>query len=172
MPDFKSLVRRRLHDWHHRDREQVVHEIAGHPGDRYEELLRDGLASQKALNEALSEVRDWQEPARAIEFAKRGAMIDREKGIWISALAALVILIIGEILVSPVHLGGPATPGRWWWLTEHAAIPILAAALAVTGAVSWAADLGKRVWIPGMMAILVGTFGGLIVGPILLPAGG
>ena len=70
MPDWRSLVRRRLKlpPLHDQRAERIVEEIAGQLDDLYQEALREGASPRKAVRAAFAQIENWDElSARIIE---------------------------------------------------------------------------------------------------------
>jgi len=94
MPDWKKWVSRRMGSTQLPDdvHDEVVAEIAAHLEDECEDNRSLGLSESSARRRALSEIR-WHKLTRAVESAKlkEDVMNNRTKGLWLPALANLVI---------------------------------------------------------------------------------
>lgn len=168
MPDFEALVRDRLQQWRHHQREEVIRELAAHMQDRYADLLREGTPPQEALRATLSGARDWDRLRHEIASAKRGTMADRANGIWIPGLIALAIVVAGGLDVPFVRVGAPYGHGYWFWITFQRVLPIIAGAAAMAYALFLAADDARRVWIPGTISLLIVMASGWLFPPMIL----
>jgi hypothetical protein len=93
MPDWKSLVRKRLEPHqplaHH---EEVVTELAAHLEETYETARLQGLTESTAADLTLREVNDWHVLAVDIHRSKsqEDQMNHRTKSLWLPALLTLL----------------------------------------------------------------------------------
>jgi hypothetical protein len=112
-PDWKTLVRERLHTLNLESREvqEVVDELATHLEDFYEEQI-GGLSEFQARQNALDEVVEWRSLVRKIQHAKHKekTMNARTKHLWLPGLVSLsasmgLLMILIEISLQPRLLG-------------------------------------------------------------------
>jgi hypothetical protein len=106
MPDFEKLLRQRLGSWSCPGREDVVQELAAHLEDRFQELLREGMAPDNAALAAFEIVEDWRELRTKIAAARRGTMTERARCILIPGAVALLIAVLAERLLWPMAATG------------------------------------------------------------------
>jgi hypothetical protein len=93
MPDWQQLVRLRLGPLglEPAREEEIVHELAHHLEDLYEESLAHDLTEREAVEKALASVEDWSAVRRNIRRAELGHP---------AALPVLVLVILPVLLVA------------------------------------------------------------------------
>jgi hypothetical protein len=98
MRDWEARVRQQLGDLALGvdERRAVVAELAGHLEDTVEELCRQGVPEEVAVESALSQVRDWRSLRRKIQKArsKEDVMTDRVKQVWLPGFLTLFLSVI------------------------------------------------------------------------------
>src|SRR5580692_11924229 len=108
MRDWEAHVRQQLGDLALEDGERraVVAELGAHLEDTFEELRRQGLPEEVAVERALSQVRDWQSLRRKIQKARmeEDVMTDRVKQVW---LPGFVTLFLSMMLLMAIQFFGP-----------------------------------------------------------------
>jgi len=102
MPDFEKLLRQRLGSWNCHGRDDVVRELAAHLEERFQELVREGMAPDNAVPAAFEIVGDWRELRTEIAAARRGTMTERARCILIPGAVALLIAALAERLLWPM----------------------------------------------------------------------
>lgn len=155
MPDFERLLTQRLGSWNCTGRDDVVRELAAHLEDRFQQLVREGMAPDKAVLAAFEIVGDWRDLRIEIAAARRRTMTERARCILIPGAVALLIAALAERLLWPM-----AGTGR---LSELALVwGMLIAPNLVAGATGAAASLyaggsrRQRIWaaeIPALLAL-------------------
>jgi hypothetical protein len=105
MPDFEKLLRQRLGSWTCPGRDDVVRELAAHLEERFQELVRQGMAADDAVQAAFETVGDWRELRTQIASARRGTMTERARCILIPGSGALLIAALVERLLWPMYAG-------------------------------------------------------------------
>ena len=150
MPDFEKLLRQRLGSWNCAGRSEVIRELAAHLQARFQELVHQGMAPDKAVQAAFEIVGDWRELRMEIAAARRRTMTERAKCILIPGAVALLIATLAERLLWP-------TPRNWtnWtivWVVLVA--PNLFAGAAGAAASLYAGGSRKqRIWAAGTPAL-------------------
>ena len=124
--DWCQVVRERLNTsaLSPADGDDVVHELAAHLGEVYEEACARGLSPEEARQVALQEVNDWHVLEVKIRRAKEeDSMNARTKTLWLPALtsilgASLAMTALQRIGVRPqlVWTGEVAMSFYWPWL--------------------------------------------------------
>jgi hypothetical protein len=126
MPDWDGLLREKLVGLSLAagERREVIAELAGHLEETFEELRRQGLAEEAAVERALSQVRDWRSLRRKIQRArmKEDVMTDRVKQVW---LPGFLTLFLSMMLLMAIQFFGPkplfvSTSG--WRMTAPVAV--------------------------------------------------
>jgi hypothetical protein len=126
MPDWDGLLREKLVGLSLAagERREVIAELAGHLEETFEELRRQGLAEEAAVERALSQVRDWRLLRRKIQRArmKEDVMTDRVKQVW---LPGFLTLFLSMMLLMAIQFFGPkplfvSTSG--WRMTAPVAV--------------------------------------------------
>jgi hypothetical protein len=116
MRDWEAHVRQQLGDLALEDGERraVVAELGAHLEDAFEELRKQGLPEEVAVERALSQVRDWQSLRRKIQSArmKEGVMTDRVKQVW---LPGFLTLFLSMMLLMLIQFIGP----KPWVVSPH-----------------------------------------------------
>jgi hypothetical protein len=116
MRDWEAHVRQQLGDLALEDGERraVVAELGAHLEDTFEELRRQGLPEEVAVERALSQVRDWQSLRRKIQSArmKEDVMTDRVKQVW---LPGFLTLFLSMMLLMLIQFIGP----KPWVVSPH-----------------------------------------------------
>src|SRR5580692_5740318 len=105
MPDWDEFVRERLTgiSLEPRERSEVAAELAAHLEETFEELRRQGLSEEAAVERALSQVKNWRSLRRQIQWArmKEDVMTDRVKQVWLPGFLTLflsvMLLMVNEI---------------------------------------------------------------------------
>jgi len=126
MLDWEALVGERLGSSSLAPEEQyeVVAELAGHLEETFEQLRRQGLSEETAVERALSQVKNWQSLRRKIQKArmKEDVMTDRVKQVW---LPGFLTLFLSMMLLMAIQFFGPqpvfvSTSG--WRMTAPVAV--------------------------------------------------
>jgi hypothetical protein len=126
MPDWEALVDERLADSSlaPEERSEVIAELAGHLEETFEQLRRQGLSEEAAVERALSQVKNWQSLRRKIQRArvKEDVMTDRVKQVW---LPGFLTLFLSLMLLMLIQFFGPqpvivSTSG--WRMTAPVAV--------------------------------------------------
>ena len=127
MPDWEVLVGERLAEGSLApgERREVIAELAGHLEETFEQLRRQGLSEQAAIEGALSQVRNWQSLRRKIQKArvKEDVMTDRVKQVW---LPGFLTLFLSMMLLMLIQFIGPKplvlSPHGWRVMAPMAVI--------------------------------------------------
>ena len=106
MPDWDEFVRERLTgiSLEPRERSEVAAELADHLEETFEQLRRQGLPEEAAVERALSQVKNWQSLRRRIQVArsKENLMTNRVRQWWLPGFAALflsvMLLMVNEFI--------------------------------------------------------------------------
>jgi hypothetical protein len=126
MRDWGALVEQRLAGLalESEERAEVVAELAAHLEETFEELRRQGLSEEAAVDRARSQVENWQSLRRKIQKArmKEDVMTDRVKQIW---LPGFLTLFLSMMLLMAIQFFGPkplivSTSG--WRMTAPVAV--------------------------------------------------
>jgi hypothetical protein len=95
MPDWDELVRERLAglSLDGQQMREVIAELASHLEETFEQLRRQGLSEETAVERALSQVKNWQSLRRKIQRArsKENTMTNRVKQWWLPGFLALFL---------------------------------------------------------------------------------
>jgi hypothetical protein len=95
MPDWDALVRQRLAGISLEPQElrEVVAELAGHLEETFEQLRRQDLPEEVAVERALSQVKNWQSLGRKIQIArsKENVMTNRVRQLWVPGFLTLLV---------------------------------------------------------------------------------
>jgi len=98
MPDWEALVRERLAglSLERHERREVIAELAAHLEETFEELRRQGLSEEAAVDRALSQVKNWQSLRRKIQTARRkgNVMTNRVRQWWLPGFVALFLSVM------------------------------------------------------------------------------
>ena len=94
--DWEELVRAKLAELaiEHREKREVIEELAAHLEESYESLRTKGLPEQAAMQQTLAQVADWQDLRRRIQVArtrKENIMNDRVRQLWLPGLLTFVL---------------------------------------------------------------------------------
>jgi hypothetical protein len=106
MPDWEALVGEGLADSSlaSEERSEVIAELAGHLEETFEQLRRQGLSEEAAVERALSQVKNWQSLRWKIQQArlKEDVMTDRVKQVWLPGFLTLflsvMLLMVNEFI--------------------------------------------------------------------------
>ena len=106
MPDWDEFVRERLTgiSLEPRERSEVAAELADHLEETFEQLRRQGLPEEAAVERALSQVKDWPSLRRRIQVArsKENVMTNRVRQWWLPGFVALflsvTLLMVNEFI--------------------------------------------------------------------------
>ena len=106
MPDWDEFVRERLTgiSLEPRERSEVAAELADHLEETFEQLRRQGLPEEAAVERALSQVKNWQSLRRRIQVArsKENIMTNRVRQWWLPGFVALflsvTLLMVNEFI--------------------------------------------------------------------------
>lgn len=106
MADWEALVGERLADSSlaSEERSEVIAELAGHLEETFEQLRRQGLSEEAAVERALSQVKNWQSLRWKIQQArlKEDVMTDRVKQVWLPGFLTLflsvMLLMVNEFI--------------------------------------------------------------------------
>jgi hypothetical protein len=106
MPDWDEFVRERLTgiSLEPRERSEVAAELADHLEETFEQLRRQGLPEEAAVEHALSQVKNWQSLGRRIQVArsKENIMTNRVRQWWLPGFVALflsvMLLMVNELI--------------------------------------------------------------------------
>lgn len=141
MPDWQTLVKGQLGALRldPEEKDEVIAELAEHLEDRYEALLKQGLAEKDAVTEALRQVGAWQDLRRQIFSAKRREepMKTRVQQLWVPGfltlvLSMVVLAILQKLGLPPrfVRNGSPAILLDFPWMLWLFSLPLLGALAA------------------------------------------
>jgi hypothetical protein len=146
MPDWEALVGERLSGiaLEPAERSEVIAELAGHLEESFEQLRRQGMPAEAAVERVISEVESWQSLRRRIQIARRkgSTMTNRVRQWWLPGFVALflsVMLLRGNefIGIKPLivsahgsQLGAPVAVIYVPWLLLLVPIGAMAAYLA------------------------------------------
>jgi hypothetical protein len=88
------------------ERREVIAELAGHLEETFEELRRQGLPEEAAVERALSQVENWQSLRREIQIArsKENIMTNRVRQLW---LPGFLTLLLSMVLLMVIQFIGP-----------------------------------------------------------------
>ncbi len=115
MPDWQKLVSQRLAGLalDAAEKEEVHAELAAHLEETYEDLLREGVPEQDAIQRALSLASDWRDLQRSILNAKKRGhpMKKRMHQLWIPGFLTMTLSIV--FLVALQKLGFNARMVSW-----------------------------------------------------------
>jgi hypothetical protein len=126
MPNWEALVREKLGGGSLESEKlrEVIAEFAGHLEETFEQLRRQGLSEEAAVERALSQVKNWQSLGRKIQKArmKEDVMTDRVKQVW---LPGFLTLFLSLMLLMAIQFFGPqpvivSTSG--WRMTAPVAV--------------------------------------------------
>jgi hypothetical protein len=106
MPDWDEFVCERLTgiSLEPRERNEVAAELADHLEETFEQLRRQGLPEEAAVERALSQVKNWQSLRRRIQVArsKENIMTNRVRQWWLPGFVALflsvMLLMVNEFI--------------------------------------------------------------------------
>jgi hypothetical protein len=106
MPDWEALIRERLSGiaLEPEERSEVIAELAGHLEESFEQLRRQGMPEEAAVERVISQVENWQSLRRRIQIARRkgSTMTSRVKQWWLPGFVALflsmVLLMANELM--------------------------------------------------------------------------
>jgi hypothetical protein len=108
MPDWEALVHEKLagSGFEPEELREVVAELAGHLEETFEQLRRQGLSEEAAVERAFSQVKNWQDLRRKIQIARRkeNIMSDRVRQVWLPGFATLSLSMI---LLALTQIYGP-----------------------------------------------------------------
>lgn len=95
MRDWEAIVQRQLAGLtlEPGERREVISELAAHLDETFEDLRRQGVAEEAAVQRTLSEVADWRALRRRIQAArkKENGMTNRVRQIWLPGFATLFL---------------------------------------------------------------------------------
>jgi hypothetical protein len=98
MPDWEALVGEQFAAISLEPGEppEVIAELAGHLEETFEQLRRQGLSEEAAVERALSQVKNWQSLRRKIQRArvKEDVMTDRVKQVWLPGFLTLFLSVM------------------------------------------------------------------------------
>jgi hypothetical protein len=98
MRDWEALVVQRLAGLalEPEERAEVIAEVAAHLEDICEEMLRQGMTEEEAVQRALSQAGDWRHLKRKISAAKRREQImeKRIRQLWIPGFLTLILSML------------------------------------------------------------------------------
>ncbi len=108
MLDWDALVRERFAGLSLEPRElrEVIAELAGHLEETFEQLRRQGLPEEAAVEGALSQVKNWQSLRRKIQIArsKENIMTNRVRQLWVPGF---LTLLVSMVLLMVIQFIGP-----------------------------------------------------------------
>jgi hypothetical protein len=108
MHDWEALVRERVAGISLEPEElrEVIAELAGHLEETFEQLRRQGVTEEDAVERTFSQVKNWQSLRRKIQKArmKEDVMTDRVKQVW---LPGFLMLFLSVILLTVIQFIGP-----------------------------------------------------------------
>jgi hypothetical protein len=108
MHDWEALVRERVASISLEPEElrEVIAELAGHLEETFEQLRRQGVTEEDAVERTFSQVKNWQSLSRKIQIArsKENIMTDRVKQFW---LPGFLMLFLSIILLTVIQFIGP-----------------------------------------------------------------
>ena len=168
MPDWKELVREKAGKLHLSVelRDEIIHELAAHLEDSYEQLRASGLSEARAMEMVWSQNPGWQQMMKKIERAKRkeGIMNSRTKQLWLPAFICLVtsmlLMMAFEIIGAKFYM--PWTHATWAWVPYAVWIITLPVIGAITG------FLSRRAGSTRATRVLVALFPPIVVTLICL----
>jgi len=121
MPDWEKLVREQLADLdlRHREKNDVIAEIAGHLEEAFESFCREGMSEQDATRQALTQVTDWKALRREIYLArnKEDIMEPRVTRFWFPGLLGFALFFPLSMILESASYGRYL--GRRFWLDSH-----------------------------------------------------
>jgi hypothetical protein len=98
MRDWEALVRERLSGiaLEPEERSEVIAELAGHLEESFEQLRRQGMPEEAAVERVISQVENWQSLRRRIQIARRkgSTMTNRVKQWWLPGFVALFLSVM------------------------------------------------------------------------------
>jgi len=157
MPDFEKLLWQRLGPWNCPGGSEVIRELAAHLEDRFQELVRKGMAPDNAVQAAFEIVGDWRELRTEIAAARRGTMTERARCILIPGAVALLMAALAQRLLWPMYAGTPFAYRNWVMVCGMLVAPKLFAGAAGAAASLYAGgSRGQRIWaaeIPALSAL-------------------
>jgi hypothetical protein len=107
MHDWEALVRERVAGISLEPEElrEVIAELAGHLEETFEQLRRQGVTEEDAVERTFSQVKNWQSLSRKIQIArmKEDVMTDRVKQVW---LPGFLMLFLSVILLTVIQFIG------------------------------------------------------------------
>src|SRR6266849_5179834 len=93
--DWEELVRAKLAELaiEHREKREVIEELAAHLEESYGSLRTKGLPEEAAMQQTLSQVADWHDLKRRIHSARMGkdTMTNRVKQFWLPGLLTFTL---------------------------------------------------------------------------------
>jgi hypothetical protein len=106
MPDWEAFVRERLSGiaLEPEERSEVIAELAGHLEESFEQLRRQGMPGEAAVERVISEVESWRSLRRRIQIARRkgSVMTNRVRQWWLPGFVALflsvMLLMVNELI--------------------------------------------------------------------------
>jgi hypothetical protein len=106
MPDWEALVSERLSGiaLGPEERSEVIAELAGHLEESFEQLRRQGMPEEVAVERVISQVENWQSLGRRIQVArsKENIMTNRVRQWWLPGFVALflsmMLLMVNEFI--------------------------------------------------------------------------
>jgi hypothetical protein len=108
MPDWDAVVRERLAGISLEPQElrEVIAELAGHLEEIFEQLRRQGLPEEAAVERALSQVENWQSLRRKIQIArsKENIVTNRVRQLWVPGF---LTLLLSMVLLMVIQFIGP-----------------------------------------------------------------
>jgi len=89
------------------ERAEVIAELAAHLAETCEELRKQGITEEEAVQRTMSQVEDWQKLSRLIQTArtKENIMTNRVKQFW---LPSLLTLLLSMVLLLLIQFFGPS----------------------------------------------------------------
>lgn len=108
MPDWNAIVRDQLAGLclDANARREVIAELAAHLEETFDELQRQGVSEQAAIERTFSQVNDWQDLRMKIQTArnKENTLTNRVKQFW---LPGFVTLFLSMMLLMFIQFFGP-----------------------------------------------------------------
>jgi hypothetical protein len=154
MPDFEKLLQQRLGSWNCPGRSEVVRELVAHLEDRFQELVRQGMAPDHAVLAAIDIVGDWRELRTEIAAARRETMTERARCILLPGALALLIVALAQRLLWPMYAGTPFAYRNWVMVYGMVVAPKLFAGAAGAAASLYAGGSRRqRIWAAELPAL-------------------
>jgi hypothetical protein len=158
MHDWEALVRERVAGISLEPEElrEVIAELAGHLEETFEQLRRQGVTEEDALERTFSQVKNWQSLSRKIQIArsKENIMTNRVKQFW---LPGFLMLFLSIILLTVIQFIGPKplfVSMQGWRMTAPVAVIYVPWLLSLLPIGAMGAYLASRAGASGRAMLL------------------